>query len=40
MSQELFEFTYHDSVESAKERFSEWLEECLVFGLEYWRQTL
>ena len=40
MNRDLFEFTYLDTIESAKERFLPWLEESLVSGLEYWRQTL
>ena len=40
MNQDLFEFTYLDTVDSTKARFSTWVEESLVSGLEYWRQSI
>ncbi len=40
LSNDLFEFTYLDDVEAVKKRFRQWLEDCLVSGLEYWRKEL
>jgi Fic family protein len=40
LSGDLFEFTYLDDVEAVKIRVKQWLEECLVSGLEYWRKEL
>ncbi|MCI0379323.1 MAG: Fic family protein [Gemmataceae bacterium] len=40
LSNDLFEFTYLDDTEAVKMRFRQWLEDCLVSGLEYWRTEL
>jgi hypothetical protein len=40
LSSNLFEFTYLDDAEAVKMRFRQWLEDCLVSGLEYWRKEL
>jgi hypothetical protein len=40
LSSDLFEFTYLDDPDAVKKRFRQWLEDCLVSGLEYWRKEL
>ena len=40
LSSDLFEFTYLDEADAVKRRFRQWLEDCLVSGLEYWRKEL
>ena len=40
LSSDLFEFTYLDEPDAVKTRFRQWLEDCLVSGLEYWRKEL
>lgn len=40
LSNDLFEFTYLDDPDAVNIRFRQWLEDCLVSGLEYWRKDL
>ncbi|MCL1467954.1 Fic family protein [Argonema galeatum] len=35
-----FQFSYADEVNHLQERFSKWLEEAIVTGLEYWRKDI
>jgi Fic family protein len=40
LASEIFQVNYRESVENARDRFAEWLEEILVRGLEIWRSGL
>ena len=40
LSESPFNFSYADEISNLQERFSKWLEEAIVNGLEYWRQGI
>jgi Fic family protein len=40
ISDDLFEFSYHDVEQDVRERFEKWLDETVATGLEQWRRQL
>jgi hypothetical protein len=40
LGQEIFQFSYKESVETVDTRFRQWLEEVLVMGLDQWRRQI